>query len=222
MTSGPMDRSAHEQPPSPIEANGDSRSPSSIQRLPRVLCVDDERMILSTLARVLKRQADVVTSTSPLEAVERVKQDRDFAVVIADVNMPDMDGYDFIEVVRELLPNAAHILLTGTTANLSSPPSNTAFRVLGKPCAISVLRHTVAQAIAHHAFLSRRSVRRRSVGTSPQVSPVSVRSVSETNDVLVNGTPVACGATRSLEPGDHARIASEDFEIGAVKSDQLG
>jgi DNA-binding NtrC family response regulator len=58
----------------------------------RVLVVDDEVFIVQLLERMLGREHDVMSTTSPLEALEWIRQGRRFDVIPADVMMPGVTG----------------------------------------------------------------------------------------------------------------------------------
>lgn len=68
----------------------------------RVLVVDDEKAVREGLATLLEREgADVVTVASAGEALREIlRQQPD--VLVSDIGMPDMDGYDLIRTVRQL------------------------------------------------------------------------------------------------------------------------
>ena len=74
----------------------------------RVLVVDDDVRNIFALSSVLERHGmDVVTAGTGQEAVEKVAADRDIALVLMDIMMPGMDGYDTMRAIRED-PNRAH------------------------------------------------------------------------------------------------------------------
>lgn len=79
----------------------------------RLLIVDDDASIRKTLARILEKQGYLV------EAVEKGKQaieatsQRFFNVAFIDIRLPDMDGTDLLERIRETEPKMAKIILTG-------------------------------------------------------------------------------------------------------------
>lgn len=82
-------------------------------KLMRLLCVDDEPKVLSGLERNLRKVFPVVTAVGGEAALEVLKKDRDFAVIVSDMRMPGMDGATFLSAARLLLPDASRILLTG-------------------------------------------------------------------------------------------------------------
>ncbi len=68
----------------------------------RVLVVDDDVRNIFALSSVLERHGmDVVTAGTGQEAVEKVAADRDIALVLMDIMMPGMDGYDTMRAIRD-------------------------------------------------------------------------------------------------------------------------
>ena len=80
---------------------------------PAILCVDDEPNILSALRRLFRGQGyRVLTAESAkagLELLDREPVD----LVISDMRMPEMNGADFLEIVRARWPATLRLLLTG-------------------------------------------------------------------------------------------------------------
>ncbi|MCF2515148.1 response regulator [Sphingomonas sp. G124] len=72
------------------------------RRLPkaRILLVDDDERNLMALTEVLKDLAQVVTATSGREALRHLLKG-DFAVILLDVFMPELDGYETASLIRE-------------------------------------------------------------------------------------------------------------------------
>jgi CheY-like chemotaxis protein len=70
----------------------------------RVLLVDDEEDVRELLTAVLERcGAEVATAASADEGLRRLAERRPH-VILSDVAMPVVDGYDFIRSVRRLPP----------------------------------------------------------------------------------------------------------------------
>jgi PAS domain S-box-containing protein len=68
----------------------------------RVLVVDDESDGRALIARILEdRGASVVCASSAREALEALTRDH-FALLLSDIGMPDIDGFELIRQVREL------------------------------------------------------------------------------------------------------------------------
>ena len=81
----------------------------------RVLHVDDERSILDLTAAFLDRELEsvsVTTVTSPHEALDRLESGQ-FNCVISDYDMPEMDGLELFETIREDHPLVPFVLYTG-------------------------------------------------------------------------------------------------------------
>jgi CheY-like chemotaxis protein len=65
----------------------------------RILLVDDDRRNLLALSEVLEDLAEVVCAASGEEALRFLLKER-FAIVILDVLMPGLDGYDTARLLR--------------------------------------------------------------------------------------------------------------------------
>jgi signal transduction histidine kinase/DNA-binding response OmpR family regulator len=66
-----------------------------------ILLVDDKPANLTAVAAVLAElDENVVTASSGAEALRRLL-DQDFALIILDVRMPDLDGFDTARLIRE-------------------------------------------------------------------------------------------------------------------------
>jgi PAS domain S-box-containing protein len=70
------------------------------ERRPRVLLVDDDERNLLALSEVLEPIASVVTATSGRMALRELLKD-EFAVILLDVFMPEMDGYETASLIRK-------------------------------------------------------------------------------------------------------------------------
>ena len=78
-------------------------APESTQGLPkkaRILLVDDDERNLMALTEVLRDLAEVVTAASGKQALRHLLKG-EFAVILLDVFMPDLDGYETAGLIRE-------------------------------------------------------------------------------------------------------------------------
>ena len=63
-----------------------------------ILVVDDDRASVEALRELLKKEGhDVVCAENGREALERLREGRKFCVILLDVMMPVMNGYEFRE-----------------------------------------------------------------------------------------------------------------------------
>jgi CheY-like chemotaxis protein len=81
----------------------------------RILLIDDDAAIVSSLARLLAHQYEVVPLTSPREALRRIVAGERFDAIVCDLMMPDLGGVDLFERIREADPSQsdAMIFMTG-------------------------------------------------------------------------------------------------------------
>ncbi len=67
----------------------------------KILIVDDDPRNIFALKLTLKaRGFQLESSTSAQEAIEMMKSHNDFSVVLMDMMMPEMDGYEAIKIIR--------------------------------------------------------------------------------------------------------------------------
>jgi DNA-binding NarL/FixJ family response regulator len=79
---------------------------------PRVLLADDHRLVLEGLSKLLQNEVDLVgTASSGAEVIEKVETLRP-DVVLLDISMPGMNGFDVARELREKAPHAKLVALT--------------------------------------------------------------------------------------------------------------
>jgi len=90
---------------------------SQTQKQPRVFVVDDEHVIASTLAMILRLQGGFHARafTQPLEALEAARLDAP-DLLISDVVMPLLSGIELAIQVREHCPDCKVLLFSGQAA----------------------------------------------------------------------------------------------------------
>ncbi len=78
-----------------------------------ILVVDDDLGVCQSLAELLRHQGcNAVIATSAIDALAETSRQR-FDLVVSDVVMPDMDGYDLYMDLKESQPTLPVILMTG-------------------------------------------------------------------------------------------------------------
>ena len=114
-----------------------------------ILVIDDEVRMLETLSSLLTNAGyKVETAASGKEAQQKLDE-KDFPVVITDLRMNDMDGFDIIRSVGESRI-IAFIIITGhaSTESAIQAVHHKVFDYIAKPFDFEVLRKTVERAFA--------------------------------------------------------------------------
>ena len=105
--------------PAAREKVGKEEAGAPAQSLPspgqRVLYVDDEEALVFLAKRVLSRLGhSIVVFTDPREALEAFRaQPREFDIVVTDLSMPHMSGFDLAREVLALRPGMPVLVTTG-------------------------------------------------------------------------------------------------------------
>jgi DNA-binding NtrC family response regulator len=80
-----------------------------------IMVVDDEPDVLITTKKMLEHNGySAHTFDSPIEAIEHIKDlgCRECTLVVSDVRMPDMSGFELVRHLKELRPEIKVILMT--------------------------------------------------------------------------------------------------------------
>lgn len=115
-------------------------SPRPLVEHPRVLVVDDERLVARALARLLAKVADVTFARSADEALGLLST-RTFDTVLSDFNMPGADGLALLTEVAQRWPHLKRVLHTAlaTDAARDALRSGVVDELLDKPASRDVL-----------------------------------------------------------------------------------
>jgi len=79
----------------------------------RILVVDDEPAICETAGQILEREGyEVLTAKDGVDGLNALSKSLP-DLIISDLNMPRMSGFEFLAVVRERFPHIATIAMSG-------------------------------------------------------------------------------------------------------------
>ena len=123
----------------------------------KILFVDDEPNVLAGLQRQLRKQFTVETAVGPVAGLAALERWRDFAVVVADMRMPEMSGVEFLVKVRQTAPDLVRLMLTGNADQATATEAvnqGNVFRFLNKPCPPEQLAAALEDALRQHQLVT--------------------------------------------------------------------
>lgn len=118
----------------------------------RVLVVDDDETILELHARVLENDGHEVTKARNGAAALAAVASRKFDVVLADLDMPQLNGLALLKGIRGVDLDVPFIVITGapSTRTAIEALEKGALRYLVKPVQFAALRKVVTDALHLH------------------------------------------------------------------------
>ena len=117
-----------------------------------ILFVDDDANFLASLRRSL-RGLDIETESDPALALEKVAGRGRYAVIVADMRMPGVDGIRILATAARKSPETVRIMLTGhpdMSTAIDAVNKGQVYRFLTKPCSPAALRETLDAALIQH------------------------------------------------------------------------
>jgi two-component system phosphate regulon sensor histidine kinase PhoR len=122
---------------------------------PKILVVDDEKVIREGCREVLALEGfEVVLAENGEQGLEMIEKVH-FDVVLLDLMMPGISGFDVLSHVKTLHPDTSIIVITGyaTVEHSIEAMKNGAFDFIPKPFSPDQLRVVVSKAIEHTGAL---------------------------------------------------------------------
>ena len=115
----------------------------------RILAIDDEKIALRNLGRILEKEGYYIAlADSGEKALELLKKE-DFDLVITDLRMPKVDGMKIVEFVKEQSSYTEVIVITayGTVDSAVEAMKKGAYYYISKPYKIDLVRKVVKEAL---------------------------------------------------------------------------
>ena len=135
-----------------IEAKPAKKSQAGLTaRKARLVVIEDDQGMQALLADVLRSMGYLVTTFSDATgAVKLLAAGGEIDAVICDLNMPKLNGLDFLDVLARMRCPVPVILITafGTDRTAEAARSKGAYAYLSKPFQLSEMSETVRRAIA--------------------------------------------------------------------------
>ena len=121
-----------------------------------ILIIDDDKIILDSLCEFLRLEGFQTSGAETLKGALAKLEQEHYSLVITDVNLPDGDGLELLDIIRENHPQTVAIVITGYGSIESAVKSikQGAYEYLTKPIIDDELRLTVEKAIKQQSLIS--------------------------------------------------------------------
>ncbi len=123
----------------------------------RILCVDDDANILDGFKRRLRNDFNLETAVGPEQGLRMMTERGPYAVIVSDLQMPTMNGIEFLTKVRAHEPDTVRMLLTGNAdlqASIEAINQGQIFRFLTKPCSSELFAGALKAALAQYRLIT--------------------------------------------------------------------
>ena len=196
----------------------------------KILLVDDDALILSGLKRQLRKHFDIETALSGEEAMDKIKNNGPFAVIVSDYQMPGMNGIEFLCRVKEANPDSVRMMLTGSAdmaTAIKAVNEGSIYKFHPKPCPAETLGSAIEDGISEFRKTTTNQTHLKNVKTSLAQASRIQQQLLPSSDPLVDGFDIA-GRSISCDEtsGDYYDfILPEDWsqeKIGFVVADVIG
>jgi CheY-like chemotaxis protein/PAS domain-containing protein len=185
-----------------------------------ILLVDDEKLVRKSLARNLQQKHFTVTDVaSGSEAINALK-DKEYYLVITDVMMPDVDGFEVLKTAKKLAPLTSVIILSGygDTQSAIDALRLGADDFLRKPCEVEELVFRITSCLEKRNLLLERQKTMKDLQESKTFILATLNALSAEIAVLdFNGQIVAVNDSWrnfALENGLEADKFAPIIEVG--------
>jgi DNA-binding NtrC family response regulator len=117
---------------------------------PHILLVEDEDFLRElVMENLLDAGYNVVEASDGTAGLEALRSEQRIDVLLSDIKLPDIDGYQIAEAGSALRPEMKVILMTGYAPSpLPRALETVVYRVLQKPFSLDTLPDMVAAALA--------------------------------------------------------------------------
>src|SRR3954462_8336017 len=122
---------------------------------PRLLVLDEDRIILQSLGQFLRREGyEVRTTDNPDDAIA-ILESNPIELLLADINMPGVKPADFLRDIRKRFPHVVVIVITGYGSIEGAVEATKigAFDYLTKPIVDDEIRVVVEKAVRQQSLL---------------------------------------------------------------------
>ena len=172
----------------------------------KILFIDDDTNLLAAVERNLRLKFNLVTAPGGEAGLAKMAADGPFAVVVADMQMPGMNGVQLLTEVRKRHPETVRLMLTGNADQhtaVEAVNQGHVFQFLTKPCPTEMLALALQAGLKQYRLITaERELLEKTLNGSIKVLA----------DVLSLIDPLSFGRGEALCGYMRAYVSSLNFE----------
>ncbi len=191
----------------------------------KILVVDDDSLIRSFLHEdMTRRKYQVETAESVDQALQIMKSDR-FDVIISDIRMEDVSGFDFLEIIMRDHPGLLMILMTayGSVQSAIKAIKMGAFDYLQKPFSGSQVDHVLNKAFEYKRLSTENRVLKKRLSRQDASFEIKGRTdgMKRLLEVVQNIAPTPATVLIQGESGTGKELIARALHSQSDRSDKL-
>ncbi len=125
-------------------------------RKKNILVIDDDKIILDSLCEFLTLEGFQTSGAETVKSALAKLEEENYCLVLTDVNLPDGDGLELLDIIKQNYPQTVAIVITGygTIDSAVKAIKKGAYDYLTKPIIDDELRLAVERAINQQSLMS--------------------------------------------------------------------
>jgi response regulator RpfG family c-di-GMP phosphodiesterase len=173
----------------------------------RILFVDDEINIIQAYRRTLRNKFNIQGASNGDDALELLKNG-DYALIISDMQMPGMNGIEFLAAAKELKPDVVRVMLTGNAdlkTAVDAVNEGDIFRFHNKPCHTDILAKTIVDGLRQYHLIT---------AEKELLEGTLTGSIQVLTELLSLINPEAFGRTSQIK--QYVTAIANDFDVEEI------
>lgn len=171
----------------------------------RILIVDDEEVNRAILDVMFRSEYEILQASNGQEAIAKIEENPEFAVVLLDIVMPVMDGFGVLDYMQErgMLESIPVILITSETVRNSEDRAYAygIADVMHKPFYPDIVKRRAKNII--ELYQNKRNMEIR-LKEQEQAIRAQEQKIRENNEFMIDALSTVV-EFRSLETGEHIK-----------------
>jgi response regulator RpfG family c-di-GMP phosphodiesterase len=171
----------------------------------RILFVDDDPKVLEGYQRNLRKRFSIETAPSAEQALKLLSEREPYAVIVADMQMPAMNGIEFLVQAQRHAPDSVRVMLTGNADQKTAAEAvnlGHIYQFLRKPCPPEMLATALDNAIRQHRLIT---------GERELLEKTLNGTINMLTGILASAEPLAFGRGERLR--DYMRAFGQSADM---------